>query len=208
MFKKLLPKEHRFFDLFEQQASVISEGLDLFDLLLKEFPRRQELTKRIKDVENDADRVAHEIFRMLNNVFVTPFDREDIQALVNQMDDVIDLVEAAGARMEIYDLSAPPDGVGGMIEILRKAFGKISSAISMLRDWKHREAILEICVEVNRLENEGDSLLRQCLQNLFKGASDPFYVIKVKEIYESLEDAIDRCEDLANVIETILIKNA
>lgn len=208
MFKKLLPKEHRFFDLFKQQASVISKGLELFELLLQEFPRRQELAKRIKDVENEADTVAHEIYRLLNNTFVTPFDREDIQALVVRMDDVIDLVEKASARMEIYDLSAPPDGVGEMIEILRKAFGKISSAISLLRDWKHREEVLEICVEVNSLENEGDSLLRLCLQNLFKEASDPLYVIKVKEIYESLEDAIDRCEDLANVIETILIKNA
>jgi predicted phosphate transport protein (TIGR00153 family) len=208
MFKKFLPTEHRFFDLFEKQAVVIVRGLELFESLIKEYSRRQELTKRIKDVENEADAVAHQIYQLLNNTFITPFDREDIQMLVNRMDDVIDLVEKASARMQIYDLSSPPENIGAMLAILQKAFDKISAAIGMLRDWKHREAIFQICVEVNSLENQGDTLLRASLEHLFKDASDPFYVIKAKEIYESLEDAIDRCEDLANIIETILIKNA
>ncbi|MBU0985921.1 MAG: DUF47 family protein, partial [Proteobacteria bacterium] len=175
---------------------------------IKEYSRRRELTKQLKTVENEADAVAHQIFRLLNNTFVTPFDREDIQNLVNRMDDVIDLVEKAGARMEIYDLPAPPENIGAMLAILQKAFDRISSAVGMLKDWKHREDIFHICVEVNSLENEGDVLLRASLAGLFKEASDPFYVIKAKEIYEALEDAIDRCEDLANIIETILIKNA
>jgi hypothetical protein len=110
--------------------------------------------------------------------------------------------------MEIYDLPVPPENIGEMLAILRKAFDKISSAVGMLRDWKHRDAIFEICVEVNSLENRGDVLLRASLERLFKEASDPFYVIKAKEIYESLEDAIDRCEDLSNAIETVIIKNA
>jgi predicted phosphate transport protein (TIGR00153 family) len=208
MFKKLLPKEHRFFELFEQQATVIKKGLDLFELLLQEYSRRKELTQQIKDVENDADAVAHQIIQLLNNTFVTPFDREDIQTLVNRMDDVMDLLEKASARMEIYDLPAPPENIDEMLAILQKAFDKISSAVGMLRDWKHREAIFQICVEVNSLENQGDAVLRTSLERLFKEASDPFYVIKAKEIYESLEDAIDRCEDLSNVIEAIVIKNA
>jgi predicted phosphate transport protein (TIGR00153 family) len=203
-----LPKEHRFFELFEQQATVIKKGLDLFELLLQEYSRRKELTQQIKDVENDADAVAHQIIQLLNNTFVTPFDREDIQTLVNRMDDVMDLLEKASARMEIYDLPAPPENIDEMLAILQKAFDKISSAVGMLRDWKHREAIFQICVEVNSLENQGDAVLRTSLERLFKEASDPFYVIKAKEIYESLEDAIDRCEDLSNVIEAIVIKNA
>ena len=208
MFKKLLPKERRFFGLFEQQAAVIKKGLDLFELLIQEYSRRKELTQQIKDVENDADAVAHEIIKLLNNTFVTPFDREDIQTLVNRMDDVMDLIEKANARMAIYDLPAPPENIDKMLAILQEAFHRISSAIGMLRNLKHREAIFKICVEVNSLENQGDAVLRTSLENLFKGASDPFYVIKAKEIYESLEDAIDRCEDLSNVIETIIIKNA
>ena len=208
MFKKLLPKEHRFFELFEQQATVIKKGIDLFELLLQEYSRRKELTQQIKDVENDADAVVHQIYRLLNNTFVTPFDREDIQTLVNRMDDVMDLLEKASGRMEIYDLPAPPENIDEMLAILQKAFDKISSAVGMLRNWKHREAIFQVCVEVNSLENQGDAVLRTSLERLFKEASDPFYVIKAKEIYESLEDAIDRCEDLANVIEAIVIKNA
>jgi predicted phosphate transport protein (TIGR00153 family) len=208
MFKKLLPKERRFFELFEQQAAVIKKGLDLLELLLREYSRRKELTQQIKDVENDADAVAHQIIQLLNNTFVTPFDREDIQTLVNRMDDVMDLLEKASARMDIYDLPAPPENIDKMLVILQKAFDRISSAVGMLRNLKHREAIFQICVEVNSLENQGDTVLRASLEHLFKGASDPFYVIKAKEIYESLEDAIDRCEDLSNVIETIIIKNA
>lgn len=208
MLKKLLPKEHRFFELFEQQTAVIKKGSDLFELLLREYSRRGELTKQIKDVENDADAVAHQIYRLLNNTFVTPFDREDIQLLVDRMDDVMDLLEKASTRMKIYDLPAPPVNIGEMITILQKAFDKLSSAVGMLRNWKHREAIFQICVEVNSLENQGDTLLRESLERLFKEASDPFYVIKAKEIYESIEDAIDRCENISNVIETIIIKNA
>jgi predicted phosphate transport protein (TIGR00153 family) len=208
MFKKLLPKERRFFELFEQQTVLIKKGLDLFELLLKNYSRRKELTQQIKNVENDADAVAHQIIQLLNNTFVTPFDREDIQTLVNRMDDVMDLLEKASARMDIYDLPAPPENIDKMLAILQKAFDRISSAVGMLRNLKHREAIFQICVEVNSLENQGDTVLRASLEHLFKGASDPFYVIKAKEIYESLEDAIDRCEDLSNVIETIIIKNA
>jgi predicted phosphate transport protein (TIGR00153 family) len=208
MFKKLLPKERRFFELFEQQAALIKKGLDLFELLLQNYSRRKELTQQIKDVEDDADAVAHQIIQLLNNTFVTPFDREDIQTLVNRMDDVMDMIEKANARMDIYDLPAPPENIDKMLAILKKAFDRISSAVGMLRDWKHREEIFQICVEVNSLENQGDAVLRTSLERLFKEASDPFYVIKAKEIYESLEDAIDRCEDLSNVIETIMIKNA
>jgi len=208
MLRKLLPREHRFFELFEQQSAVIKSGLDLFDKLLKDYSQLQTLAKHIKDAENEADHIAHQIFSLLNNTFVTPFDREDIQLFVNRMDDVIDHVEEVSARMVIFGLPKPPEGVGEMIRILKEAFGKLASAVSMLKNWKNREPILQICVEVNRLENDGDAVLRESLERLFREPSDPFYVIKVKEIYESLEDAIDRCEDLANVIETILIKNS
>jgi predicted phosphate transport protein (TIGR00153 family) len=208
MLKNLLPKERRFFEYFQQQATVIQRGLDLFEELLRDYDRREELTKQIKDVENQADDVAHKIFSLLNNVFVTPFDREDIQLLAHRMDDVIDLLEKASTRMVIYALPVLPDSVQGMLVILRKAFDKLAHAVGMLNNPKHREDIFEICIEVNRLENEGDALLRESLRRLFKDGADALHVVKMKDIYESLEDAIDRCEDIANVLETILIKNA
>ncbi len=208
MFKKLLPKEHRFYELFEQQAAIIGRGLKLFELLVKEYSRHEEIGKQIKILENDSDEVAHQIFNLLNNTFVTPLDREDIRLLAHRMDDVMDFVEKASARMNIYDLTTPPPNIEEMIAVLQEAFENLSSAIGMLKNKKHCERIFQICVKVNSLENEGDVLLRESLERLFKEASDPFYVIKAKEIYESLEEAIDRCEDLANIIETVLIKNA
>ena len=120
----------------------------------------------------------------------------------------MDLAEKANSRMAIYVLPAPPEGVDDMAAVLKSAFGLIAQAVAMLDDWKHKEAILKICIEVNSLENQGDVLLRKALQRLFQQQTEALYVIKAKEIYESLEDAIDRCEDLANIIETILIKNA
>jgi predicted phosphate transport protein (TIGR00153 family) len=209
MFKKLLPKDRHFFELFERQTAVISRGLDLFGSLLNEYSRRKELTAQIKAVENESDDVAHEVFNLLNNTFVTPFDREDIRVLVHRMDDIMDLIEKAAARMEIFDLPAPPVNTDRMHLIIRRAFDKISRAIVMLnKDQKHHKTILQLCVEINSLENDGDAVLRESLARLFKEASDPFYLIKAKEIYESLEDATDRCEDVANILETILIKNA
>ena len=208
MFNNLLPKEKSFFELFNSQSSVIAGGLRLFEALLTDYGRQQELMPQIKAVEEEADEVAHRIFQQLNNTFVTPFDREDIQALVHRMDDVMDMVEKANLRMAIYAMPAPPEGLQAMATVLKSAFDLIARAVSMLDSWKHKEAILKLCIEVNSLENKGDMMLRNALQQLFQQADDALYVIKAKEIYESLEDAIDRCEDLANIIETILYKNA
>ena len=208
MFKKLLPTENHFFELFEQQTAVIGRGLELFGVLLREYSRRNELNIQIKAIENESDDVAHEVFNLLNNTFVTPFDREDIRMLVHRMDDVMDLIEKSAARMQIYDLPAPPVNTDRMHVVIQKAFEKISNAISMLQNHKHHKEILKLCVEINSLENDGDAILRESLAHLFQEASDPFYLIKAKEIYESLEEATDRCEDVANILETILIKNA
>jgi len=208
MLKKLLPREERFFEYFTRQSTVIAEGLALFKELIENYSRRPELTRKIKEVENRADGVAHEIFQLLNNTFVTPFDREDIQMLVNRMDDIMDFVEKAGSRMEIYEIAEVPEAMAAMFNVVHKAFLKLTQAIGMLDNFKNRESISKICIEVNSLENEGDTILRHALHRLFKDYPNPLDVIKHKEIYENLEEAIDRCEDLANIIETILLKNA
>jgi predicted phosphate transport protein (TIGR00153 family) len=208
MLKKLLPKERLFFDLFDQQAAAISRGLKLFETLIHDYARLGELNVAIKAVEDESDGIAHNIYNLLNNSFMTPFDREDIRMLVHRMDDVMDLTEKACARMQLYDMTEPPVNVDQMLVIIQKAFDKISQAVAMLNQQKNYRAIMQLCVEVNSLENEGDALLRKSLARLFKEATDPFYLIKAKEIYESLEEATDRCEDLANILETILVKNA
>lgn len=208
MFKFFLPKENRFFILLKQHAKIVGEGMDLFEALLSDYSKREELTARIKKTEHRADEKAHEIFELLNNVFVTPFDREDIRMIVNHMDDIMDMLEKAGVRMVIYNMPPPSDAVREQTEILKRAFVKLSAAIGMLSDLKQKEAIFQICIDVNSIENEGDVVLRRALRVLFENPADPFFLIKQKEIYEHLEWAIDRCEDLANVIETILIKYA
>lgn len=208
MFKKLLPKEQRFFELYQNLASDIRKGISLFDRLLSDYTRRGQLTREIKEAENAADHISHEIFHLLNNTFITPFDREDMQLLTIRMDDVIDMVEKASARLDIYDVATPPPDIATMLHVLDAAFVKAVEAIGLLHDMKNRDTILSICVEINRLENEGDEALRNSLRRLFRDNNDPLHVLKMKDVYESLEEAIDRCEDVANVIETILIKNA
>lgn len=208
MLRRLLPRERQYFELFQQQTSVIRQGLDLFDSLLQDGTTRDRTTLRIREVEREADEVAHRIFQQLNRTFITPFDREDIRLLAERLDDVMDLVEATAARLTIYEISELPDEVVKMAHVLQKAFDRISEAVAMLENTKHREEVFELCVEVNRLENEGDVLLRLALVSLFKEGADPLHVIKMKEVIENLEEAIDRCEDLANVLETILLKNS
>ncbi|OGR12623.1 MAG: hypothetical protein A2097_12155 [Desulfobacula sp. GWF2_41_7] len=208
MLKRFLPKEDRFFTLFRQHAAIVAEGIDQFESLLADYSRREELTVLIKKTEERADDIAHEVFELLNTVFVTPFDREDIRMLTNNLDDVMDMLEKAGTRMEIYNMPSPPDAVCRQTRILKRAFAKLASAIGMLGDLKQKKAILDICIDVNSIENEGDLVLRSALHLLFENPTDPFLVMKQREIFEHLEAAIDRCEDLANVIETILIKYA
>lgn len=208
MFRKLMPKDTRFFTLFDRQVEAIQRGLDLFGQLLNDYDARTEISTRIKEAEHDADVVVHEIIGLLNNSFITPFDHEDIQALVGRLDDVIDMVEETTARMDIYDLPAPPDDVREMSRILRHAFQIVALGVGNLGHLERREEIRKILVEVNRIENEGDAVLRTALRRLFKDATDPLYVIKMQEIYENLERAIDRCEDVANALETIMVKNA
>ena len=208
MLKRFLPKEDRCFTLFRQHAAIVAEGIDQFESLLADYSRREELTVLIKKTEERADDIAHEVFELLNTVFVTPFDREDIRMLTNNLDDVMDMLEKAGTRMEIYNMPSPPDAVCRQTRILKRAFAKLASAIGMLGDLKQKKAILDICIDVNSIENEGDLVLRSALHLLFENPTDPFLVMKQREIFEHLEAAIDRCEDLANVIETILMKYA
>ena len=207
MLNRLLPKEKAFFELFDVQSGVIAKGIELFEELLRDYGRQPELAPLIKMAEEKADEAAHRIFQLTANTFIAPFDREDIRDLAHTMDDVMDLVEKASARMDIYAMPEPPPGLDEMAALLGRAFALAGQAVAMLGSLKKRDDILGICIEINRLENEGDALLRKFLRKLFHLQTDALYAIKAKELYESLEDAIDRCEDLANIIETIVVKN-
>jgi len=208
MFKKLLPKENRFFALFNEHCAIVVQGLEIFDALQEKQADKSKLNRQLKDIEHRADNIAHQVFELLNTVFVTPFDREDIRSLIHHMDDIMDMIEKAGIRLQIYQIDMPSQTVKNQFLILKKAFLKLQEAIGLLSNLKHKDVILDICIQVNSIENEGDQVLRQALARLFQTPGiDPLLLIKKKEIYERLESAIDLCEDLANVIETILIKH-
>lgn len=209
MFKKFLPKENLFFTLLNEHCALIVQGLEIFEALQEKQANKPELNRQLKDVEHQADNIAHQIIELLNTVFVTPFDREDIRSLIHHMDDIIDMIEKAGIRLQIYHIDLPSQTVKDLFLILKKAFLELQEAISLLSSLKHKESIMNKCIQANSIENEGDQVLKQALAKLFETPGiDPLLLIKKKEIYELLESAIDRCEDLANVIETILIKHA
>jgi uncharacterized protein len=203
---RLLPREEKFFDLFEQQgANIVLASCALEELTL-EYASAKAKAERVKDLEHAGDTVTHEIVRRLNTTFVTPIDREDIYALACRLDDVLDLVDAVADRLLVYKIDTPTEGCIAMAKIIVKAAEETDRAVHCLRTLSplyHKHA-----VEVNRLENEADRLLRDQLAALFEGTKDAIEVIKWKELYETMEAVTDRCEDVVNVIEGIVLKMA
>jgi len=203
---RLIPREEKFFDLFEQQGTNIVAASRALEQLTLDYPNAKTHAQRIVDLEHDGDSLTHEIVRRLNTTFITPIDREDIYALASRLDDVLDLIDAVADRLLLYRIVAPTEGCVGMAKIIVKAAEETDRAVRCLRTlsaFYHKH-----CVEVNRLENEADRLLRDELVALFEGKQDAIEVIKWKEIYETLEIVTDRCEDVANVIEGIILKMA
>jgi hypothetical protein len=205
---QLFPKEERFFDYFDRASEKIVSGIRLFNEMMQDLSNAEEKAKRIKDVEHEADHITHETVAKLHTTFVTPIDREFIYALITKMDDILDLIESACERVFLYKIKTSTPEALDLVNILEKAVEQVAKGVSGLRDLKHSRSILDICIEINRLENDGDRTYRNALSVLFNSPSDPIEIIKWKDVYETLEDAIDRCEDIANVLEGIVLENA
>lgn len=202
----LIPKEVRFYDYFEQQSSHVLKASALLHELVHNFPDARAKMHAIKEVEHQGDAVTHEIVRRLNTTFITPIDREDIHALATRLDDVLDYIEASAERLVVYRIKEPTSACRAMAEVIVRTAASMDRAIKCLR---HMDpGFHEHAVEVNRLENSADNLLRDSLAALFETEGDPIEVIKWKEIYETMEIVTDRCEDVANVIEGIILKMA
>jgi predicted phosphate transport protein (TIGR00153 family) len=202
----LIPKEVRFFDEFERQSANIIRAAGLLRELIHNFADARAKAHAIKEVEHEGDQITHEIVKRLNTTFITPLDREDIYALATRLDDVLDFIEASAERLVVYRVKEPTSACRAMAEVIVKITAATDRAIRCLRalDAGYHPHIME----VNRLENEADALLRDSLVALFEENTDPIDVIKWKEIYETLEVVTDRCEDVANVIEGIILKMA
>lgn len=203
----LIPKEEKFFKLFKDMTTNIIEGAQLLKDMLDNFDNPAISQAKIKDVEHKGDSITHEIIQTLNKTFVTPLDREDIYALASKLDDIIDLIDASAARIIMYNITKIPAEAKSMAFIILQSCHVIDKAVAMLGK-KSNDEIFKACVEINALENEADRVSRAAISQLFDEEKDPIQLIKWKEIYETLEKATDKCEDAANILESVVVKNA
>jgi uncharacterized protein len=200
----LFPREEDFFVLFRKQAALVRKGCDLLLEMLESFDRLEERAKQLKDVEHQADLVTHEIFERLNRTFITPLEREDIHQLASNLDDVLDAVEAIGSRVVLFRIPSTSPEATRMAQILTECATQIEHAVDNLKNLNN---LMSFTAEINRLENEADGISRQVTADLFSGHHDLLDVMRWKEIYGRLEGAADKCEDVANSIESIVVKS-
>ena len=200
----LFPREEDFFVLFRKQAALLREGCGQLHEMLEAFDRLDERAKRLKDVEHQADLVTHEIFERLNRTFITPIEREDIHQLASNLDDVLDAVEAIGSRLVLFRVGRPGAEAVRMSKILTECAAQIEQAVDNLKNLGN---LMTFTTEISRLENEADGIMRHVTADLFSGRHEVLDVLRWKEIYGRLESATDRCEDVANAIESIVVKS-
>ena len=202
----LIPKDEKFFVMFKEMTTTIIEGAQMLKDMMDNFENPQLSQKLIKDVEHKADHLTHDIIKKLNKSFVTPLDREDIYALAAALDDILDLIDASAQRVVMYNVEKPTQEAKELAFLILKSCQTLDKAVALLGG--KLEPIAEYCMEVNSLENEADRVCREAISRLFDDEKDPIKLIKWKEIYETLERATDKCEDAANILESVVVKNA
>jgi len=208
MIRKFIPKELNFFDLFERQVGFAVDASGFFKQIVSSGKIDQSVLQKIRDIEHQGDETAHTIIGQLNKTFITPFDREDIYALAKELDDVVDMINTILGRMAIYKLSGVNDHLIKFAVMIDDSVNALALAVKGMRNTKNSKSVIDACVEINRLENEGDSMRDMVLAELFEKENNPIMVIKLKEIYQDAETLLDICEDIANVVESILVKQA
>jgi predicted phosphate transport protein (TIGR00153 family) len=200
------PKDREFFGLFEEAAGNAVRAADLLDRMLRVFPENApDLARDILVCEQDGDRITHDLIKRLNNTFVTPIDREDILSLASALDDVVDFTEEVADYLILYKIEAPMDQAQRLSHVLLQATRSIAEAMPRMHNFGD---ISHYTIEINRLENDGDRIVREAIASLFDNGIDPMVVIRWKDIFERLENAIDATEHVANIIEGIVIKNS
>jgi hypothetical protein len=200
----LFPKQEDFFTLFRDQAALVRQGCDQLHEMMERFDDLETRAKNLKDVEHRGDLVTHELFERLNRTFITPLEREDIHDLASGLDDVLDAAEAIGSRLVLFNIPKSTPAAIQLTFILARCGAQLEQAVDNLRGLKNLTAFT---IEINRLENEADSISRNIVADLFSGQHDLLDVMRWKELYGRLESATDKCEDVANTIEAIVLKN-
>ena len=205
---RLLPHDASFFAHFENQGKKTVEGCRAFLEMVEQADNLESRAERVKQIEHECDEITHAVVEGLHKTFITPIDRNDIYRLITKMDDIMDFVEAAADRLALYDLPTMTKEAGDLARCLVESAEHVLGAVSSIRDLGKPNGILQHCIEINRLENVADNILRTALAHLFRDEKDPIAVIKWKEIYETLEAATDRCEDVANIVEGVVLENS
>ena len=208
---RLMPREGRFFNLFDNHAKLIVDGALALADVLRHYDNGKDRAvgiKSIEDAEHAADRITHETVQLLHTTFVTPFDRDDIHRLISRMDDVLDLIQDTAESLVLYDIQKVTPEATQLAELLLRCAERVQSAVGLMASMADAPAILKICQEIDRLESDADKVMRTAISELFRHESDVRQVIKLKAVYESLESATDKCQDVANVIESVVLENA
>jgi predicted phosphate transport protein (TIGR00153 family) len=208
MVFRFFPKSVNFFELFEKQVGHAVEAACFFREVVSQGQISEDTLSRMAAIEHQGDEVAHTIIDQLNKTFITPFDREDIHALAKEVDDITDMLNNITGRLRVYDITTVDNKLVEFSVIIEQSVRAVARAIGGLRNIKNGNAIFEACVEVNRLENVGDAMRDRALSELFAAASDPISVIKWKDIYTEAETVLDVCEDVAHVVDSIMVKQA
>jgi hypothetical protein len=214
LFKKLLPREGNFFEMFNQHAERIVEGAHAFAKLVANYNDsnlREQYAREVDHAERSADKVTHDVNRLIHSTFITPIDREQIHTLINTMDDVADLIQDSAETMALYDVKHMTEEITRLTDLSVRCCERVKEAVSLLAklsDHNTAVAALKTCEEIDKLESDADRVMRSAMSKLFREEPDVREVIKLKAIYELLETITDKCEDVANVVEGIVLENS
>jgi predicted phosphate transport protein (TIGR00153 family) len=211
LFSRLMPRERRFFELFDQHAAfAVQASVVLVDLLkgFDEHERRNERIARILDLEHSGDKVTRETVSLLHSTFITPFDRDDIHRLISRMDDVLDSIQDTAEAFQLYDIQQLTPEAIQLAELLRECCVRMQAAVQQLPTLDDPAIVLRLCNEIDGLESQADRVMRAAVSKLFREESDTRQLIKLENVYQLLESATDQCEDVANVIEGVVLENA
>ncbi|MBI5464903.1 MAG: DUF47 family protein [Ignavibacteriales bacterium] len=210
IIKRLLPTDSHFYDFFEESTQNIVAGTELMRqmVLAKSLPERDKIARQIKILEHQCDAVTHKVFSELNSTFVTPFDREDIHELASALDDIMDHIDGSASRLSLYKIKKCPESMVQLVDVLHLSVEELLRGVRLLRRLHEAEELNKMFKTINEYENEADTLFEQAIAELFDKEKDTKQIIKLKEVFTGLETATDKCEDAANVLETIYIKHA
>ena len=208
MFGRLMPHEGRFFDYFKELAELIVQGSRELEALMASFDDVERRRFNIETIEKKGDKVTHATVDLLHRTFITPLDRDDIHQLITNMDDILDLIEDSAQSISMYDVRSVTPDAARLAEICVGCAEKVQAAVELLPNMQNAGKILEVCGEIDRLESEADHLMRTAMAKLFRDEPEVRELIKLRTVYELLEEMTDRCEDVANIIEGIVLENA